>query len=102
MPHSGGFRPPRPPRPPQSSFQTRTIPPIQPIRTPSHSHRRVSSPVERKRTKLTEATDCCICTELIAKDEEVEALPCSHTFHIPCLREWIKRNATCPLCRVAI
>ena len=42
---------------------------------------------------------CIICLEYFLKDEFITTLSCSHVFHSPCLKEWILRKTTCPLCR---
>ena len=38
---------------------------------------------------------CPICYELNPNWQ----LPCKHCFHEPCLRKWMPRNKTCPVCR---
>jgi hypothetical protein len=42
---------------------------------------------------------CIICLEYFLKDEFITTLSCSHVFHSLCLKEWILRKTTCPLCR---
>jgi hypothetical protein len=32
----------------------------------------------------------------------VQIPACDHVFHSQCLRKWIHRHVTCPLCRTAI
>nr|CAB3462903.1 unnamed protein product [Digitaria exilis] len=34
-----------------------------------------------------------------AADETLRAMPCSHAFHYGCISQWLRRNASCPLCR---
>ncbi|KAK5985337.1 RING-type domain-containing protein [Trichostrongylus colubriformis] len=41
---------------------------------------------------------CVICTSILTSDD-IAALRCGHTFHFPCISEWIKRSDTCPICR---
>ena len=43
---------------------------------------------------------CSICLEDFVHREGIGSqLSCSHTFHKLCLKTWMKRNWTCPLCR---
>lgn len=37
---------------------------------------------------------CCFLTNNIA------ALPCGHTYHFECIKEWLKSARNCPLCRI--
>jgi len=41
---------------------------------------------------------CSICFEE-ARINLPDWLPCNHTFHENCLREWFKRSGSCPICR---
>lgn len=47
--------------------------------------------------------DCSICREVGSVGEEkcVE-LPCKHSFHFECIEPWLKRVASCPICRKVI
>ncbi|XVF10415.1 hypothetical protein REPUB_Repub07fG0180900 [Reevesia pubescens] len=52
--------------------------------------------------QLPKPTDniCPICLlEYQAKDTLRTIPSCMHYFHVDCIDEWLKRNATCPLCR---
>ncbi|XXQ35407.1 RING-type E3 ubiquitin transferase [Plasmodiophora brassicae] len=42
---------------------------------------------------------CIICREEMRSGK---VLPCSHLFHFNCLRTWLERSSTCPICRAAI
>mmetsp|Transcript_20972 Transcript_20972/g.39409 ORF Transcript_20972/g.39409 Transcript_20972/m.39409 type:complete len:303 (+) Transcript_20972:80-988(+) len=47
---------------------------------------------------------CPICMEDFAaweagQDTEIVMTPCLHTFHIGCVRGWLKRRPECPTCR---
>jgi Ring finger domain len=43
---------------------------------------------------------CPVCLGLLA-EEFVSVCPCSHMFHSSCLRSWLAKKETCPICRVA-
>lgn len=43
--------------------------------------------------------DCLICRESVERGKK---LPCSHVFHLECLRMWLQHQQTCPLCRADI
>ncbi len=42
---------------------------------------------------------CAVCTDDLARDDRVRQLLCGHTFHAPCIGEWLVRGSspTCPL-----
>lgn len=50
---------------------------------------------------------CAICLEqLKSLDKTVSShardkktLPCYHSFHTTCIRKWLKRSSSCPICR---
>jgi len=42
--------------------------------------------------------ECGICLEDFCDGEEVMRLPCLHTFHACCSRDWLRRQARCPFC----
>jgi hypothetical protein len=47
-----------------------------------------------------ELPDCAICLGIV---DGMELAPCTmlcgHKFHFDCVKEWIDKNSTCPLCR---
>lgn len=47
--------------------------------------------------------DCSICREVgrVGEEKCVE-LPCKHSFHFECIEPWLKRVASCPICRKVI
>lgn len=49
--------------------------------------------------KLFLNEECQICLENFQKETEIAMLPCGHTFHINCIKEWFERKFECPLCR---
>ncbi|XP_031278815.1 putative RING-H2 finger protein ATL69 [Pistacia vera] len=43
---------------------------------------------------------CPICLSEYQPKESLRTIPeCEHYFHADCIDEWLKMNATCPLCR---
>jgi len=42
--------------------------------------------------------ECSICLEDFCDGEEMMRLPCMHTFHSCCARDWLQRMAKCPCC----
>lgn len=43
---------------------------------------------------------CAICLSDYKPKESLRKIPeCNHYFHVECIDEWLKRNATCPVCR---
>jgi len=50
------------------------------------------------------ATDpCSICHGAFETGEVCMAMPCGHqAFHQECLRKWLQRHRTCPMCRAEL
>nr|KAI8760772.1 RING-H2 finger protein ATL2-like [Biomphalaria glabrata] len=42
---------------------------------------------------------CSICLKDFETGDQKLILPCVHNFHIECGDKWLRRNATCPVCR---
>lgn len=42
---------------------------------------------------------CVICLQEFESDEDLNQLPCSHSFHAQCVSTWLLRNKSCPLCQ---
>ena len=38
----------------------------------------------------------------IPKQMRAKKLPCSHSFHLHCLRSWLERQQACPTCRASV
>ena len=47
-----------------------------------------------------EADICVICMEAVRAD--ARRLPCTHAFHPACVRAWLRRQRTCPVCRMGV
>ena len=52
-----------------------------------------------KRLPLPEGSECSICYSPILSTESGIITPCGHTFHIDCIKEWLKESDLCPYCR---
>ena len=39
--------------------------------------------------KLGKDAECAICKENLVVNDEMQELPCNHTFHPPCLKPWL-------------
>ncbi|XP_059664565.1 E3 ubiquitin ligase BIG BROTHER-related-like [Cornus florida] len=42
---------------------------------------------------------CSICLQGFLTGTEIATTPCSHIFHHDCLRTWLPKNNSCPMCR---
>lgn len=48
---------------------------------------------------------CPICLELLDKEDKNKSVylkNCEHQFHDSCIKEWLKNNNSCPICRSEI
>ncbi|KAK9938653.1 hypothetical protein M0R45_015377 [Rubus argutus] len=46
---------------------------------------------------------CSICLEELEGGEYTRELPiCGHLFHLACIDQWLRRQGSCPMCRVHI
>ncbi|XP_056160341.1 probable E3 ubiquitin-protein ligase RHA4A [Syzygium oleosum] len=45
---------------------------------------------------------CTICIEELAGGTEATKMPCSHVYHVDCIRQWLETSHSCPLCRYAM
>ena len=52
------------------------------------------SKVEKVKVKRLE---CCICLE--EGSNKFMKLNCEHLFHEKCIKDWIRENNSCPICR---
>lgn len=48
-----------------------------------------------------DAEPCCICQEMFVEEENVGRLKCGHDFHTACIKEWLMRKNSCPICKKA-
>ena len=49
-------------------------------------------------------TNCVICMEEFEADKEKKicSMPCQHIFHRQCIEQWLKNDASCPICKKRI
>ena len=46
-----------------------------------------------------EPLSCSICLNEIEDGNLVGDIPCDHCFHLDCLKDWLSRKNSCPLCQ---
>ena len=46
-----------------------------------------------------EKKNCVICLEDFKNHDKAIILPCIHLFHKNCIKNWLKKNNTCPICK---
>ncbi|KAF8042875.1 hypothetical protein BT93_A1257 [Corymbia citriodora subsp. variegata] len=55
---------------------------------------------ESKRLPKPDDSTCPICLADYQPKETLKTIPqCNHCFHADCIDEWLRMNATCPVCR---
>lgn len=56
--------------------------------------------IYRKRSGDKDSVEeCRVCLNGYKSGDKVALLGCKHEYHIDCIKEWLKRNASCPICR---
>ncbi|KAG6538151.1 hypothetical protein ZIOFF_003262 [Zingiber officinale] len=55
-----------------------------------------------KMVTVEEPDSCSICLEDFGTATPVLAMPCSHLFHVACLKKWLEQSCSCPLCRFSL
>ena len=55
--------------------------------------------IKEEKNKNDNNYKCMICLYEYKLGEKVCTLPCLHIFHIDCLKNWIIRNRSCPICK---
>ena len=50
-------------------------------------------------SKLDRVEACHICLEKYNLDNYIVIMPCNHFYHEQCLKEWLKKHNTCPICK---
>ena len=50
----------------------------------------------------THSDECAVCFVGFEAGDKLKHLPCGHSgFHLVCIKTWLERSPTCPLCRCA-
>jgi E3 ubiquitin-protein ligase RNF115/126 len=49
-----------------------------------------------------EKKNCVICLNDFEKGHKAMILPCTHLFHSSCIKDWLKTQNTCPICKHVI
>ncbi|KAK6944404.1 Zinc finger, RING-type [Dillenia turbinata] len=52
--------------------------------------------------KASDQEECAVCLDRYQPGETLVHLPCAHRFHSKCLVPWLRTNAHCPCCRMAV
>lgn len=47
-------------------------------------------------------SECSICLATYRSGEDVSILACSHEYHSACLKQWMTKHRSCPMCRLDI
>ena len=75
----------------------------------AYTYHGIEKPLEKKYAKMISvmkmgksSKPCSICLILFKVDEVIYKLPCKHIFHKGCLDGWLKKQSSCPLCRLDI
>jgi outer membrane lipoprotein SlyB len=58
-----------------------------------------SIPTNRVEKDMPKDEKCCICLESFKKSDKCKTLPCMHGFHAGCVDQWLRTNASCPMCK---
>lgn len=57
--------------------------------------------LKEKLIKIDDNDICSICLEDL-KNGKCVVLSCEHIYHKDCIKKWLKKNETCPNCRINI
>lgn len=52
-----------------------------------------------EREQRVDGACCSICLAEYIENDNLMMLPCRHTYHTLCVREWLERHTQCPLCK---
>jgi len=66
------------------------------------SQHSLSQPSSVKRQRCKSNPICSICQERLTESDVVKTLPCAHSFHLNCAKQWLRRKPVCPNCRFRV
>lgn len=73
-------------------------------RIPTRILTRGAQSSNNKSSKLNEA--CCICMndllEAGEKQSQIKNLPCGHSYHAACIKQWLFSHTSCPVCKADV
>lgn len=55
---------------------------------------------EEKNKKTKEDNECPICLIEIQKNDQITFLACFHKYHTKCIKDWGRKQKTCPICLI--
>jgi len=53
----------------------------------------------KKSKKKVPMKTCCVCMESIGTQDETRITCCRHRYHHQCIKQWSRKENTCPQCR---
>lgn len=56
----------------------------------------------KENKKSENNSSCIICLSEFNIGEQIAALPCLHVFHYDCIKNWLKNELNCPVCKLEI
>ena len=67
-----------------------------------NSHKQLEEIELKEQINNINEQNCIICLENYMIGDKICYLPCSHYYHAPCIKMWLKTSCRCPLCNNSI
>jgi hypothetical protein len=58
--------------------------------------------IKKKYENTGDMDECPVCLEKYNENEELIELDCHHYYHEKCIKDWLKKNRNCPICREGV
>tara|TARA_B100002051_G_C16739583_1_gene643382 strand:+ start:675 stop:1127 length:453 start_codon:yes stop_codon:yes gene_type:complete len=58
--------------------------------------------IKKKYENTGDMDECPVCLEKYNEYEELIELDCNHYYHEKCIKDWLKNNRNCPMCREGV